>query len=688
MPKTPKKNISRYLQDIKHPSVRPVLKTMATLPVKTLAAKKAKSNFPKKKTYPKIFAALTIIAILLCGIFIFGFLNFKNNFAGATKQISYHFIDAKNQLVNLNPGAAKNSFLRANQELESIKSEAKKFKIFEISQLIGLIAPGFGEIPQLFNDISGFNGLALKISDASEKLMSDGIRKTFNGQGEALIKDIESIKSDIKSLRNISVSLRNRALGIIAVNSSGIMQNIAGDDYLSADIEMARVEELLSGILAILKSPTERHIAVFFQNPSEMRPSGGFIGSYADVSIKNGNIVNFDVRDIYDPDGQLAVKVEPPKQLQSLTIGWGARDANWFFDFPTSAQKVLYFLENSKIYSERLTIFDGAIAINAELVKDILELTGPIEIPEYDLTINENNFLFEIQEEVRAGKDRKTGQPKKILQSIAPTLIKRIMSLDEKKQIALASKLRERTAKKDIQFYFKDNRIENFILNNSAGGAVFQLPAGFFGDYLAVVNTNIAGGKTDIFIKQKIDLLSSIDSSGHIKNNLRITREHEGDTQKQSWYREINQNFIRIFTATNAKLDAVSGNSIKIIKPEINYESAGYIKDPDLSKTEREQNGVEITNESEKTVFGTWFNVSPGKTKTLEMTYERDGAIPSDEKKYQFIFEKQSGVNTSLKVSIEAPPGFIWQESNNEIFVYETDYPDGRIIINLKLIKQ
>ncbi len=80
-----------------------------------------------------------------------------------------------------------------------------------------------------------------------------------------------------------------------------------------------------------------------------MRPAGGFWGSYANVILEGGSVKTIDVDDIYRPDRFLDLKVVPPKQLQGTTPNWGARDANWFFNFPDSAEKLMEFLQASSV---------------------------------------------------------------------------------------------------------------------------------------------------------------------------------------------------------------------------------------------------------------------------------------------------------------------------------------------------
>ena len=58
-----------------------------------------------------------------------------------------------------------------------------------------------------------------------------------------------------------------------------------------------------------------------------------------------------------------------------------------------------------------------------------------------------------------------------------------------------------------------------------------------------------------------------------------------------------------------------------------------------------------------------------------------DGAV------YEYIFEKQSGVNGSFQLEIKAPRSFIWKENKQQTFVYKNDFPPRRIDLKLTLEK-
>ncbi|MDO8663900.1 MAG: DUF4012 domain-containing protein, partial [Candidatus Wildermuthbacteria bacterium] len=61
---------------------------------------------------------------------------------------------------------------------------------------------------------------------------------------------------------------------------------------------------------------------LLFQNPAELRPTGGFPGSYGVVVFKDGRLQDFRVDDVYNLDGQLKELYVPPLQLQHITPNW------------------------------------------------------------------------------------------------------------------------------------------------------------------------------------------------------------------------------------------------------------------------------------------------------------------------------------------------------------------------------
>jgi len=623
----------------------------------------------KKKNFKKIFAVIFILGVGLYALSVF---NLKNRTLASADVILGQFKNSAAELLAFQPSEAKKSLLAADKEVKKINNQARSLGVASAFEMFGGFLPKFQEAADSLTGLGKMTEAAVNLAGLLEELKNDGVTYFFSGEGEKLLS---LFKETRKNVGVISDSSQKVADGV-----AGLRPDVSFGPYLSFKTDLLGLEDFLDSFISFLNAPSEKHWLVLFQNPSEMRPAGGFIGSYGDLAVKNGALSYLKVSDIYDPDGQLVLKVEPPEQLKAVTTNWGARDANWFFDFSKSAEKVAGFLEDSRIYSDDRINFDGVAAVNTNVFESILGLTGPVSMPEYNLTISQDNFLAAIQEEVEEKKTKDKGQPKSILKDLAPVIVEKVKSLNSVEKDVLIKALKKHLEDKDIMFYAKDAAMEGFFNKYDVGGKPFRIPALFSGDYLAVVNANIAGGKTDAFVKQEIYLKSEIGLNGKISNFLTVEREHSGDGEKYRWYTDKNQDYMRILTNFGSKLIKITGDTKKTIRQPIDYEAKGYLSDEDLRVLRDE--GVE----DGKTVFSAWLSTLAGQTKEIRFEYESGSTVNLvSGQKFKFVFDKQSGVEGGLHYEVEAPPGFKWAENNGIVFNYDVDNSPKRLILELTL---
>ncbi len=678
-----KKNIHPVLADIKHlrsSSVKNALVSGKPDLFKkkfreSLVIKSSRLAYWKKAIL--VFFVLVVVVSVGSGWYLW---SFKNDAFRSASVVYKNLKSAALSLVSLENDSANFSLDVAEKEITELQNRASIFSIF----------PVLSEVPKTIQEVRDLTNRMKSVNDNVGVLKVEGFRMFFGGEGEKFINLLKSLKTDILAIEATVNSLRNKA------SRFGAESLPVSDDYLSLNVKADRLVDGLNAFIGLLEKPGATHFVLAFKNPSEMRPAGGFWGSYANVILEGGSVKTIDVDDIYRPDRFLDLKVVPPKQLQGTTPNWGARDANWFFNFPDSAEKLMEFLQASSVYEDQGVTFDGVIALNVRVMEDILKIVGSIEIQEYKLVLNDENFLRKVQQEVEAGRDKKPGQnPKKVLKFILPEILEKLGNLNDAEKKILIDTLGYRLANKDIQFYFRDKRIQNIITEAGLGGEVYAVPATWTGDYLAVVNTNIAGGKTDAFISQKIELVSKITSEGDVNNNLTVTRKHSGQNEKESWYKTTNQNFIKVFTPLNSKLIALTGNTRKTVKPLVSdYPRSGYAVDEDLQNIESTEEFLKefntyIYEESGKTVFSTWLSIAAGKSGELALTYANKRKIPlRPGTRFQFVFDKQSGVESQFDYILKAPPGFKWKETNDFIYRYKSDTIPSRLVIDLTLEKK
>ncbi len=508
----------------------------------------------------------------------------------------------------------------------------------------------------------------------------------FRGQGAKMIQLMTAVRDNLGSIITTSNEL---------VTTSKQFSSITGIDpasYLDLQIELYRGKQFLDAFIPWLSSD-ERHLAVFFENSSELRPGGGFIGSYADVTVRKGSIALIDVHDINDADRLFDPKIVPPKELQGIIRRFRAADANWFFDFSTSAEKTLAFLDRSNLYASSGRKFDGAIGLTPTVVSDVLARVGPIVLSP-KLTITKDNFLAQIQEEVQAGQAAKAISPKAILTQLTPAIIERLTSTSSAWQSGDLQEPRSWIEGRDLRLYMRDAALQSFLESVLATGRVFAVPSNWNGDYLAVVNANIGGAKTDVVMKQTVRFESQVGADGVVTDQVQIERFHGGRATKDWWYRETNQNYLKLFTVPDSRLLAASGTIKKIVTAKEKYVPGDYETDLDLKSIEDSMKelavapNVMVGQEAGHMFFGTWTRTLLGTTSTITFDYShRMFTPPKDGDTYTIVLEKQSGATGAYHVEVSAPVGFRWKENSLPIYEYDTNDLPGRLILELTFEK-
>ncbi|MEK7583028.1 MAG: DUF4012 domain-containing protein [Patescibacteria group bacterium] len=404
-------------------------------------------------------------------------------------------------------------------------------------------------------------------------------------------------------------------------------------------------------LLALVGPKQPRTYMVLLQNNSERRPTGGFPGTYAIISFDQGVLTKVFVDDIYNPDGQIKANIIPPGPIQHITPNLGLRDACWFADFPSCAKKVqeYYKLDGGGP-------LDGVLAVTPTVIARILKVTGPVELPAYKLTLGADNFLAEIQDEVEYKGDR--AHPKKIVVDFQPAFFAKLADQDKEHWLEIAKILLDAMKEKHVLAYFNTPGLERDVKAHGFGGELRDAK----GDYLQVAFSNVKGAKADAVTSNAMRLATQLKTDG-IAHTLSITRAHNGGDSKYAFYNKELPAYVKVYVPQGAVLDHMEGFATPNYKPLINYEELGFKHDPELAAVEATMRhpmpGVDMFEESGKTVIGFWMITKPRKTSSVSITYHiLKDTLDLGADKYTLLWQKQSGTDGDhATVSIQIPDG-------------------------------
>lgn len=394
------------------------------------------------------------------------------------------------------------------------------------------------------------------------------------------------------------------------------------------------LEETSKHFPAILKLLGDRYphrYLILFQNNNEIRPSGGFIGSYAIMDINDGYIENLETYDVYDLDGSYFEIIEPPEVFSELTSNWRFRDSNYSPDFTFSAKKARWFLEK-----EGGPTVDTVIAINQGLLKDMLEVTGPVQVGDFgELTSENYNLLLSY---VIEGKIWGEEDPKHILKVFVPEFQKAIMK--EENIGKVTSKLYKAIQQKHIMMYSSDEDIQALFDSIGISGRMYQNKEDE--DYLSIINTSIGGTKSDQFMEETINHDTYIDKDGNLIDEVKISRSH-------LWTDDIYYEWKKILKSYG--FDEMPDYLIDILgRGENRVLTRVYVPDGSVLL---ESNGSDIETKYDKdlkkTYFFTKMDAKAGETSETWIKYRLPYKLNFEPAStYKLIIEKQPGSKGSI----------------------------------------
>jgi len=442
-----------------------------------------------------------------------------------------------------------------------------------------------------------------------------------------------------------------------------IPANLAGPIESARAVMLTRIETyapLLDAYLAasadlpeILGWEEPKRYLVLTQNPAELRPTGGFTGSYGLVSIDRGRITERTFQDIFLLDLPWDYPyVEPPQELADYLLGstqpWQLADANWSPDFPTSAQDALRLYVNESGDDD----IDGVLGITTYTIDELLRVTGPITVPDYDVTLAAGETTLKVLQLTRSSDDPEVNR-KAFLSALADELIATLLAIPPEQWGELLGGREAFQAERLLLAWFSDPDHQRLTVEHGLDGAVRQDA----GDYLYPVDSNVApASKLNATTARSLTLDVEVDQLGNARNTLEVTWDNRILDEEGAPYRglplageaRILGMYFRVLVPERSRLESVSGGgAVPLTVPAVVEEEAG------------------------RAVIGNYLKVPPGIT-SLRYSWISPYAAVTDNAGglYRLTIQKQPGLLPGLMtLTISVPDGFRITEASEELTV-------------------
>lgn len=456
---------------------------------------------------------------------------------------------------------------------------------------------------------------------------------TAENRLKLLLQTLQKVSPELDA---ITADLRTVETELAAINAARYPEHLQGKE-LRAQIEQAQTlssgavtaltefRPVLEQLPAVAGATGERkQYLILFQNDNELRPTGGFLTAYAVINVEDGKVMPEKSDDIYELDKKYKTSTPIPKELgRYLTTEkrFNLRDMNISPDFKTSMD--MFYKEYVGLPGEAENI-DGIIAIDTEFLKKLITILGPVQVPGYGTFSAENDprcdcpqIIYALSEIITRPTPYIREDRKGILGPMMRELLTKAYTAPKQQWPQLFQETFTSVQGRHIQMYFLDEQAQAAAEAINAAGRMTAPTDGR--DFLAIVDANLGGAKSNLFIDYDVTQTVSAPENGMIEKTIEITYQNhrKGDNCNleagllclNSTLRDWN----RLYVPAGAELVSAQG---------YNEQPAVY-----------DENGF--------TVIDGFFLLEPMGTAKLKVTYK----VPyTDEKTYKLELWKQGGI--------------------------------------------
>ncbi len=602
---------------------------------------------PAKKRRSRVFKIIigVLVLVVLAVVIVIGPLAYQG---AKTAHTALTVGDHVDRLVKF---AQNSQWQEAQTELENIrvKSIDAKDNLYQIGPLyyIPFVRQNISVIDRLVTvgaDIAlSYESALAVLSEFDAQLRAEHIVIGFsNGQERrGLLSAIVDKQAELEETASRLDRARQDLANINTNELTGPLQQqlLKAHSILSRVIDNSQTAlPIFRHLPELLGHDREKTYLIVFQNNTELRPTGGFIGSYGLLSVKDGEITKMTTDDIYNLDklseGKMQALAPAPMAKYNNQKYWYLRDANWSPNWPTSAQQTMWFWDQERQYAKLPPQkLDGVIAITPEFISNLLSVTGPLMVE--DVLFNPENFTQTLEQFVEfdyADRGIHHTQRKAIISPLTILLIERINKLPPEDLLKVWLAFKQNMDEKNILVYFPDAQLQSYFENQNWSGVV--KPAQ--GDYLMLIDSNLAALKTDQVMKRAIDYQVRVDDNGDLIARTAITYHHDGKPIKDLVTRY--RTYARLYI------------------PQGSWLLNAYIEDTTGRQDLEILKDVEIADDLGKRFAATFLIIEPGDRRTLVMEYRLPKNIREqyEQGRYSLLVQKQPGtIGHELKIGLD-----------------------------------
>ena len=607
-----------------------------------------KKQLPKKRILLGIAIPLLLLFGILGGVSIYSF-TVVQQIKQQAFVLQYTGQAVAQQLSAQNLPGAKAELEKVPSELDSIKTEFNKLSFFNYlpitkeyyaDGLAGFSAAEAGLAAaqkaiyavEPYADVLGLNGQTP--TEAGSGTAENRIKLILDTLDKAM-PELDAITGNIQTavtaLQQIDANRYPEQIGGQPVRSLILQAQNLSQSALSAVTEFRPVIEQIP-VMAGGRGERLKYL-VLFQNDNELRPTGGFLTAFSTIYIEDGKVTPETSDDIYALDTKYRSRLPIPEALgRYLTTEkyWNLRDMNISPDFKVSMEQ---FLPNyMKVGDKNI---DGIITVDTEVLKQLLEVLGPVQVPGYgtfsaeiDKRCDCPQVVYALSEIITRPTNYIREDRKGVLGPFMRAVLSKAYDAPSDKNGPLFQAMISAIQGRHIQVYYIDESLQKAAEAINVAGRMTPPTKGE--DFFAVVNANLGGAKSNLFTTYEMLQQVEAPTEGRIKKTVEIT--YKNNRRADNCNLEAGLLCLNSTLRDWTRIYVPAGSEL--------IEATGFTKD------------AKIYDELGFTVFDGFFILEPNGVAKIRLTYSVPYTLPD----YQLQLWKQGGI-TDYPLTMEVTGG-------------------------------
>jgi len=571
---------------------------------------------------------------------------------------------------HIDPDRAEQLLLTVRQDVVTLNEElALFFPIFSRLGWLPEVGPLIAAAPELLPMADAGTEAALALFEALRPTLS--ILQGEGGEQTLAIADMVSIldKASPELARAADSLDRVAELRVQMGEVDGLPGQIrAAVDALDAWLPRGQAGLRLAQVIPRMMGNDEpRHYLIIAQNEDELRPGGGFISGAGVLTVHRGQIAEMSFQDAYAVDDWRNKPYEfPPRPLYEL-MGLELflfRDANFWPDFPTSAQAVLELYA----YGQDVPLPYGLIAVDQRFIQLLLDATGPVFIPGDDLPLNSQNVLDSFRSAWSFQGDPESEEwiewyqnRKGFIGTFALALKAKVESeLRQIDPLLLAQRVFQAADEKHLQVYVRDPVVSPILEEIGWDGRIRPAPQA---DLLVVTDSNVGYSKANLFIERAVDYRVDLTSDGSAAARLAVSYVHTGTDTGAPCVQDISYAFDVVSDYLNLA-DRCYWNYLRVYAPEGSLLRDSSTHDVPveslLAGTGWQGPAVSLRELPGAETFANYFLVPAGRSAATTFQYDLPQVVTEGDEethRYRLVLVKQAGIGPEdWRITVVLPP--------------------------------